>query len=176
VGTGLRSRAFGRRIDPGQAGVAPAWRNLTVSYRNILVPTDGGAPSRRATAVAVALARTLGARVTAVYVVPEGVPTLFSGDKLYGSGVLGPRARAAIRAAASAALGAVACVALAAGVPHRSARTSARSLWRAITRTARTQRCDLIVMGTRGVRGMAVLGSQTLKTVANSRVPVLVCR
>jgi len=25
------------------------------------------------------------------------------------------------------------------------------------------------------VRGMAALGSQTLKTVANSRVPVLVC-
>jgi len=132
------------RFDPGQAGAARAWRNADVSYRHILVPTDGGAPARRATAVAVALARALGARLTSVYVVPEGVPTLFSGDKLYGSGVLGPR-------------------------------TLARSPWRAITRTATAHGCDLIVMGTRGVRGMAALGSQTLKTVANSRVPVLVC-
>jgi len=147
-----------------------------VSYRHILLPTDGGAPSRRATAVAVALARALGARLTSVYVVPEGVPTLFSGDKLYGSGVLGPRARAAIRDAASAALGAVARAAGAAGVTHGSARTLAPAPWRAITRTASAHRCDLIVMGTHGVRGMAALGSQTLKTVANSRVPVLVCR
>jgi nucleotide-binding universal stress UspA family protein len=147
-----------------------------VSYRHILVPTDGGAPSRRAGAVAVALARALGARLTSVYVVPEGVPTLFSGDKLYGSGVLGPGARAAIRAAAAAAHGAVGRAARAAGVPHRSAHTVARSPWRAITRTAATHGCDLIVMGTRGVGGAAALGSQTLKTVANSRVPVLVCR
>lgn len=52
---------------------------------------------------------------------------------------------------------------------------SARSQW-AIARAARSADCDLIVMATHDRRGLAALRSQTMKTVAHSPVPVLVCR
>lgn len=145
-------------------------------YKHILVPTDGSALSRRAVRTAVALASTLGARITALYVVPEGVPTLFSGDKLYGSGVRGPQVRDAIRSAAEKALGFAQASAAAAGVRCSSARTLARAPWQSIVHTARSRDCDLIVMASRGKRGLAALGSQTMKAVAHTRVPVLVCR
>lgn len=145
-------------------------------YRNILVPTDGSARSLRAVRMAADLAATFGARLTSIYVVPEGVPTLFSGDKLYGSGVLSREMRAQVRAAASEALDAVAREADRAGVRHSSHRTLAHAPWQAVVRAARGAGCDLIVMATHGRRGLAALGSQTLKTVAHSPVPVLVCR
>jgi len=152
------------------------WPNATVPYRNVLVPTDGSPASRRGAACAARLAAALGARLTALYVVPEGVPTIFSGDRLYASRVLGPRARAALRAAAEAALGQVEREAADAGVAVQRVRVRERAPWRAISRAASRHRCDLVVMGTRGVGGLAALGSQTLKTVSHARVPVLVCR
>ncbi len=145
-------------------------------YKSILVPTDGSARSRRAIDTAVKLAARFDARVTSIYVVPEGVPTLFSGSKLYGSGVLSAQTRAAIRKAASEALDAVAGAADKAGVRHSSTRTLAHAPWQAIVRAARAADADLIVMATHGRRGLAALGSQTMKTVAHSPVPVLVCR
>jgi nucleotide-binding universal stress UspA family protein len=148
-----------------------------MSYRHILVPTDGSARSRRAVAAAVKLAAQCNARLTSIYVVPEGTPTLFSGDKLlYGGGVVSPRIRAAIRDTAAQALDRVAREADKAGVRHASLRTKAHAPWQAIVRAARTTHCDLIVMATHGRRGLAALGSQTMKTVAHSPVPVLVCR
>jgi nucleotide-binding universal stress UspA family protein len=147
-----------------------------MTYRHILVPTDGSPRSRRAAALAAELAASVGARLTSLYVVPEGVPTLFSGDKLYGSGVISPRIREAIRRAAAEALDAVASEADKAGVRHASTRTRAHAPWQAIVRAARSANCDLIVMATHGRRGLAALGSQTMKTVAHSPVPVLVCR
>ena len=145
-------------------------------YKSILIPTDGSARSRRVANTAVKLAARFNARVTSIYVVPEGVPTLFSGDKLYGSGVLSAQTRAAIRKAAAEALDAVAAAADKAGVRHSSMRTLAHAPWQAIVRAAHAADADLIVMATHGRRGLAALGSQTLKTVAHSPVPVLVCR
>jgi nucleotide-binding universal stress UspA family protein len=146
-----------------------------MTYRNILVPTDGSARSLRAARLAAGLAARFGARLNSIYVVPEGVPTLFSGDKLYGGGVLSRQTRKAIRQAAAAALDAVAREADRAGVPHASHRTLARAPWQAIVGSARAAGCDLIVMASRRRRGLAALGSQTMKTVAHSPVPVLVC-
>jgi nucleotide-binding universal stress UspA family protein len=42
-----------------------------MSYRHILVPTDGSSRSRAAAVAAVALARALGARITGLFVVAE---------------------------------------------------------------------------------------------------------
>lgn len=76
----------------------------------------------------------------------------------------------------SEALDAVAREADKAGVRHASMRSVAHAPWQAIVRAARTADCDLIVMATHGGRGLAALGSQAMKTVAHSPVPVLVCR
>ena len=147
-----------------------------MSYRHILVPTDGSVRSQRAARLAAALAAKFDARLTSIYVVPEGVPTLFSGSKLYGSGVLSGETREKIRAAAAEALDAVAREADRAGVRHSSHRPLAHAPWQASVRAARSADCDLIVMAAHGKRGLAALGSQTMKTVAHSPVPVLVCR
>lgn len=146
--------------------------------RHLLVPSDGSAHSRRAARIAARLAKRLGARITALYVVPEGVPTLFSGDTLYGSGVLSPSVRALVRAHAAEVLAAVEREARAAKVPCTSVKRLARRPWRAIVGTARARGCELIVMGSHG-RGAAaglLLGSQTTRVLAHSRIPVLVCR
>lgn len=50
--------------------------------------------------------------------------------------------------------------------------------YEAIIRTARDQMCDLIVMashGRKGVRAM-LIGSQTQRVLTHSTIPVLVCR
>ena len=147
-----------------------------MGFRNILVPTDGSALSRRAAALAAELAAKFDAELTSVYVVPEGVPTIFSGDRLYASPVLGQRIRAALRKAADAALADVAKAADAANVRHSSVRARSPSPWKAIVHSAQSRKCDLIVMGTHGRRGLGMLGSQTLRAIAHTRVPILVCR
>ena len=50
--------------------------------------------------------------------------------------------------------------------------------WNAIVRTARSKKCDLIVMASHGRRGLAglLLGSETTKVLTHSKTPVLVCR
>jgi nucleotide-binding universal stress UspA family protein len=147
-------------------------------HTHILVPTDGSELSRKAIKTGVRLARTLGARITAMYVVPEGVPTLFSGEKLYGSGVLGREYGDLIRRQAMKALAIAEAEARAAGVSCTSLRPVARHPWDAITRAARSTRCDLIVMASHGRSGLKALalGSETAKVLAHSKIPVLVCR
>lgn len=149
-----------------------------MAYRHILVPTDGSAPSRKAIALAVRLAAAFGARISGLYVVAEGVPTAFTGRKLYGSGVLSRDVRRRVREEAAQVLGQVERQAAAAGVACRCVRRLARDPWRAILRFARASRCDLIVMGShgRGSLPTVLLGSQTTKVLAHSRIHVLVCR
>jgi len=43
-------------------------------------------------------------------------------------------------------------------------------------RAAQARHCDLIVMAAHGKRGLTALGSQTIKTVAHTHIPILVCR
>jgi nucleotide-binding universal stress UspA family protein len=149
-----------------------------MAYRHLLVPTDGSARSRKATAAAVRLARAIGARVTAIHVVAAGVPTLFSGSKLYGSGVLGREYRELVNRETRRVLAQVERQAASAGVPCRTLRRLAREPWRAILGAARAGGCDLIVMGSHGRGGVqsVLLGSQTVKVLAHSKIPALVCR
>jgi nucleotide-binding universal stress UspA family protein len=147
-------------------------------YKHMLVPTDGSKLSEKAIKIAARFAAASGARITAIYVVPEGVPTLFSGEKLYGSGVLGRQYRALVKSEANKALAVVEIEAEIAGVPYASVRAVAESPWRAILRAARSRHCDLIVMASHGRSGVKALalGSQTTRILAHSKIPVLVCR
>ncbi len=145
-------------------------------YKHILVPTDGSARSRRAIQTAVQLARTSGSRLTALYVVPEGVPTAFSGDRLFASPALAPQYRAALRAAADAALAVAQQAAARAGLTCAGVRALSPAPWKSIVNAAHARGCDLIVMATHGRRGLGMLGSQTMKVVSHSRIPVLVVR
>ena len=149
-----------------------------MGFEHILVPTDGSKRSRKATTVALGLAAPLGARITALYVLDEGVPTIFTGKRLYASGVVGAQYRKRAKREAEAALAEIERSAKLAEVPFRGLSRVARAPWQAILKTARARGCDLIVMGSHGRGGVesAVLGSQTLKLLSNSRIPVVVCR
>ena len=149
-----------------------------MAYRHILVATDGSRFSRRAVNAAVRVARRCGARLTAVFVIPAGVPTAFSGDKLYGSGVMSTEMRRLARAQAERALAEVSAQAAAAAVRCEVLRRVARAPWRAILGVARSRRCDLLVMGSHGRSALPtlILGSQTTQALARSKVPLLICR
>ena len=86
-----------------------------MGYRHVLVPTDGSPLSRQAARTAVALAKRSGARVTAIFALAEGVPSAFSGAKLYGSGVMSDEYQALARQEARKALAVVERAARAAG-------------------------------------------------------------
>ena len=146
-------------------------------YQNILVPTDGSKLSMKAVKTAVRLASALGARVTGVYCIPT-----FS-DPIYTEGlsVAGPsagRQRAEAKKAGSKALAEIEKSARAAGVACGSAILASGTPWEGILKTAKSRRSDLIVMASHGRRGISalLLGSETVKVLTHSTIPVLVYR
>jgi len=148
-------------------------------FRNILVPTDGSARSRRALGRAVRLAQEQKARITGLWVGPVWQPTLYAYDESVPAGFISPRQFAAsIRKIAARRLGVVRKAAAAAGVPCRVVSAQSNFPHMEIVKAARRQRCDLIVMASHGRRGISrlLLGSQTAMVLAYARLPVMVCR
>jgi nucleotide-binding universal stress UspA family protein len=70
----------------------------------------------------------------------------------------------------------VASAAKAAGVSCQVAHVMADHAYGAIIDTAKSQGCDLIFMASHGRKGVSVLGSETVKVLTHSKIPVLVCR
>jgi nucleotide-binding universal stress UspA family protein len=76
------------------------------------------------------------------------------------------------------ALGAVERVARAAGVRCDARFVTDPRPWQGILRVARARRCDAIVMAShgRGAAGGLILGSETSRVLAHSKIPVVVAR
>jgi nucleotide-binding universal stress UspA family protein len=147
-------------------------------YKHILVSTDGSKLSLKAISTATKLAGSLGARLTAVYVMPEYVPPMYGEAALYIPEMSPKRFKEAVDKDAKAALAVVARNASAAGVKCAVLKVTNAQPWSAIISTAKSKKCDLIVMASHGRRGLAglLLGSETTKVLTHSKVPVLVCR
>jgi len=146
-------------------------------FRNILVPTDGSALSRKAIRRAVQLAKEQKGRVTGFYVGPPWRPNVNSDFAIFG--YVSPQQHAAqIKKAAARYLSVVKKAAAAAGVPCGCAYGSSEFPYLEIVKAAHRNRCDLILMASHGRRGISrlLLGSETSKVLAHSTVPVLVCR
>jgi nucleotide-binding universal stress UspA family protein len=146
-------------------------------YRHILVPTDGSELSLKAAREAVALAKQLGARVLAFFSGPE-FPGLYLGDGVLVTPAAVDEHRRAVIELAQKNLAAVEAIAREAGVPYAGKEVQSDLPWSAIVDTAESEGCDLIVMGShgRGALSGLVLGSQTVKVLSHSKVPVLICR
>jgi nucleotide-binding universal stress UspA family protein len=69
-------------------------------FKHILVPTDGTKLSARAVRSAVALAKTCGAKITGIYVIPPYVPPVYSEGMLYMADI-GPQRHKELMAAAA---------------------------------------------------------------------------
>jgi nucleotide-binding universal stress UspA family protein len=75
-------------------------------------------------------------------------------------------------------LGTVSDAAKTAGVACEMLQVEHEPVYQAIIDAATARRCDLIVMASHGRRGVSaiVLGSETVKVLARSKIPVLVYR
>ena len=146
-------------------------------YKNILVATDGTRLSGKAITQAVALAKALGARLTAFYASPDyPLPVYAEGA------IVEPMSRreyaAICKDEADRILGAVATKAKSARVALNAVHVVNSTPWRAILAAARRHRCDAIVMASHGRRGVSalLLGSETQKVLTHSKIPVVVVR
>jgi nucleotide-binding universal stress UspA family protein len=126
-------------------------------YRHILIPTDGSELSQRGVAHGLALAKSVGAKVTAIYVVE---PLL---------AVTGDFASVLDRAENAAREAGVFCETM----QKENVRPD-----QAIVAAAEDKGCDLIVMSWHGRSGLSTLliGSVTNKVLTYAKTPVLVCR
>lgn len=148
-------------------------------FRHILLPTDGSPLSTRAAKLAVKLAKSSRARLTALHVIPHFQPTQYiEGMSVYPELFSPAEYKRVTEARATKLLGNVAKLAQAAKVRCDTTFVNARAPWEGIIKTAKSRRCDAIVMASHGRRGLqaVLLGSETTKVLTHSKVPVLVCR
>jgi nucleotide-binding universal stress UspA family protein len=144
-------------------------------YEHILIPTDGSPLSAEAVEKSMGLAKEIGAKVT-VLTVTEPL-RLMSLETSQVAGMVAEYEEAASQQGRCILKGAdqkakafgISCETLAVEHPHP---------YEAIIATAREKGCDLIAMASHGRRGISavVLGSETLKVLTHSKMPVLVYR
>lgn len=144
-------------------------------YKHILLPTDGSELSRKAIDHGIALAGSVKAKVTAL-IVSTPLDSLMV-DPTAAAGLL-EQYRALVTSQTAKHLGIVQDAAIRAGVPCDVAQIENDHPYEAIIETAKNRGCDLIVMASHGLRGISqtMLGSQTLKVLTTTTVPVLVVR
>jgi nucleotide-binding universal stress UspA family protein len=141
-------------------------------YRHILIPTDGSELAGRAVRHGLALAKSVGAKVTALTVEPS--------FDVYGvyemSDAFAEHAERA-KAHARGILDEIAEQARTAGVVCETVQVEQHYSYLGISDTAEQRGCDLIVMGSHGRSGIAAvaLGSVTTKVLTHTKIPVLVC-
>src|SRR5512145_2579894 len=149
-------------------------------YRNILLPIDGSQPSLRAARRGIGLANALHAGVTAILVTTPWATQFAREPAVVVPGVVVPQTEYDLRTeqAACNCLRVVTDEARSAGVPSKALHVRHRDPYVAILDAARREGCDLIVMASHGRRGLAelLLGSETVKVLTHSQIPVLVYR
>jgi nucleotide-binding universal stress UspA family protein len=141
-------------------------------YKHLLIATDGSELAGKAIAAGLALAKRLGAKVTAVTAIEPWLSIASSGT----AAAFIEYQKAAEHDAARI-LGQVSTAAQEHGVRCETV-TVTEAAAKAIIDTANGEQCDLIVMSSHGRRGLArvLLGSQAMSVVTLSSVPVLICR
>lgn len=144
-------------------------------YSHILIATDGSEPAKEAVKHGLLLAKSVNAKVTVM------TATLcYDASPLWEAAISktpeGYERR--VLARASKIISQVTETAAALGVEVETAVIEAKYPWRAIVDTVEMRNCDLIIMASHGWHGFAavILGSETQKVLAHSKVPVLVHR
>jgi nucleotide-binding universal stress UspA family protein len=146
-------------------------------FKLILVPTDGTTQSNHAVKTAAALATDLGAtlmvfhasRTYQSWYYPDGVGMAWPPKKQYEKDA---------SAGADKVLESASALAKKLGVKATTAHSYSDSPAEAIIATAKKFKADLIVMASHGRKGLdkLLLGSETQKVLAHTRLPVLVVR
>jgi nucleotide-binding universal stress UspA family protein len=146
-------------------------------FKNILIPTDGSPLSQKAVVRGVALAKSVGAKVTAFFAAPPATPIVYRDHLPVGYATPGDREEM-IRKTAAKYLGFVERAAKKAGISCESVHVTSDYPEEGILKVAQKKKCDLIVMATHGqggLRGMFI-GSVTQKVLNQAKIPVMVFR
>jgi nucleotide-binding universal stress UspA family protein len=146
-------------------------------FKHILVATDGSHLSGQALQAGAELAKALGARLSAVYVMPTYAGPAFSEYVAY-SNLSNDTFVRDTEAEANRVLETTTAQARQFGVECTTSSTRRAHPYEGVIETANDKGCDLIVMASHGRRGVSamVLGSETNKVLTHSKIPVLVCR
>jgi len=144
-------------------------------YTNLLLPTDGSELAGKAVQHGIGLAKRIGAKTTALTVLPPF--HVFTADTQMLEDTPS-QYQARMHKHAEKILGAVIRIAQASGVPCEMVQLEHEHPYQAIIDTAQSKGCDLIVMASHGRRGITaiVLGSETIKVLTHSKIPVLIYR
>lgn len=142
-------------------------------YRNILIATDGSEIATKAARHGIALAKSLGSKVTVLTVtepfywydgnIPADLQPAYVGEARKEANIILTRLLDAAKSS---------------GIHCEMVHAEQGPPYRTIIETAQAKNCDLIVMGSHGRGGLAavVLGSHTLKVLTHTKIPVLVYR
>lgn len=146
-------------------------------FKNILIPTDGSRLSRKAAVQGVMLAKSLGAKVTALFAAPPATPIVYRDSLPVGYATTGEHEEM-IAKAADKHLAFVERAAKKARVPCEMVHVTSDFPEAEILKVAKKKKCDLIVMGTHGHSGLraVLVGSVTRKVLAKAEIPVMVLR
>jgi len=143
-------------------------------FRHILLPIDGSELSLKAVRLGVDLAKTCGASVLALHVIPPVQTIAYVAEMM--ASIEFDYAKEATRYAERY-LDDVRAIAEQAGVPFERRLMFGAPPYEAILQTVGEKKCDLIVMAAHSWQGLAriLMGSETHKVILKSEVPVLVC-
>ena len=144
-------------------------------FKHILLAADGSPASETAARRCIAFAREIGARVTALHVVPQLHTFTYEPGATEEAHEQFRRNR---DKASHSVLDPIVQLAGEAGVPCTALLSAADEPYQAIIETARDEGCDLIAMTSHGHRGIGavLLGGQTQKVLTHSAIPALVYR
>ncbi len=143
-------------------------------HRHILIATDGSELSRAAINYGTALSKSVGAKTTAITVMPSYKFVIAAGWLTTTAKEHEERMKLLAEQYLSVARDAAAAAGIECELVHREHDQP----YQAIIDVAREKFCDLIIMASHGRRGVSavVLGSETLKVLTYSSIPVLVYR
>jgi len=145
-------------------------------YRNILIATDGSELAHKAVDHGLELAKSVGAKVTAVIVeAPFDVFEVRASRRAQISAEFEHHAQT-IKQHATKVLGDVASAAQKAGLNCDTVQVEHDQPYEAIIKTAEAKGCDAIVMASHGRSGISavLLGSVTNKVLTHTAIPVVV--
>jgi len=148
-------------------------------YKHILLPLDGSEPSRKAEKECIAFAKSTGAKVTAIHVVshfhlhyqpwatPKSVHTKIEKEHEEEAMAIAQKMISAVTKRIKG--DGVECDGLVVVGDHP---------YEEIISNAENRKCDLIMMASHGLKGLnaVLLGSETVKVLTHTKIPVLVVR
>ena len=145
-------------------------------YKKILLPTDGSALCDSATQKGIEFAKFAGAGVVAFHAIPATSYLIYT--EAGPSDILAEQFERDARIRGQRLIETLETLAREAGVPCDTLLLTNDHPWEGIIEAAASKECDLIFMASHGRRGLSamLLGSETVRVLTHTKIPVMVYR